>query len=148
MVAQEIRKLAEESNKFTEEIEVIIQELAEKTGMAVDTMEETRDIIRSQAESVEDTHNKYVGIADSIEDMKKHIEAINESEKLMEQKKNDVINIMQNLSAISEENAAGTEEASASVEEQTAAMAEIASASESLARLADEMQQSVIKFKF
>ncbi len=148
VVAQEIRKLAEESNKFTEEIEVIIQELAEKTGMAVDTMEETRDIIRSQAESVEDTHNKYVGIADSIEDMKKHIEAINESEKLMEQKKNDVINIMQNLSAISEENAAGTEEASASVEEQTAAMAEIASASESLARLADEMQQSVIKFKF
>lgn len=116
--------------------------------MAVATMEEARGLIKSQAESVEITHNKYIGIAASIEGMKKYIDAINESEKLMEQKKNDVIDILQNLSAISEENAAGTEEASASVEEQTAAMAEIANASEALAKLADEMQQSVIKFKF
>lgn len=148
VVAQEIRKLAEESNKFTEEIEAIIKDLAEKTNMAVVTMEEASDLLRSQTESVEITHNKYMGIAASIEGMKKHIDAINESEKLMEQKKNDVIDILQNLSAISEENAAGTEEASASVEEQTAAMAEIANASEALAKLADEMQQSVIKFKF
>lgn len=148
VVAQEIRKLAEESNKFTEEIEAIIKDLAEKTNMAVATMEEARGLIKSQAESVEITHNKYIGIAASIEGMKKYIDAINESEKLMEQKKNDVIDILQNLSAISEENAAGTEEASASVEEQTAAMAEIANASEALAKLADEMQQSVIKFKF
>lgn len=148
VVAQEIRKLAEESNKFTEEIEAIIKDLAEKTNMAVVTMEEASDLLRSQTESVEITHNKYMGIAASIEGMKKHIDAINESEKLMEKKKNDVINILQNLSAISEENAAGTEEASASVEEQTAAMVEIANASESLAKLADEMQQSVIKFKF
>lgn len=148
VVAQEIRKLAEESNKFTEEIEAIIKDLAEKTNMAVATMEEARGLIKSQAESVEITHNKYIGIAASIEGMKKYIDAINESEKLMEQRKNDVIDILQNLSAISEENAAGTEEASASVEEQTAAMAEIANASEALAKLADEMQQSVIKFKF
>jgi len=148
VVAQEIRKLAEESNKFAEEIESIIQELAEKTGVAVATMEETREIIESQARSVRMTNEKYMGIAASIEDMKKYVAAINESEKLMETKKNEVINIIQNLSAISQENAAGSEEASASVEEQTAALAEIANASEALAKLADEMQQSIIKFKY
>lgn len=89
-----------------------------------------------------------MGIAASIEDMKKYIAEIYESEKLMEDKKNDVINIIQNLSAISQENAAGTEEASASIEEQTAAIAEISNASEALAKLADEMQQSIIKFKY
>jgi len=148
VVAQEIRKLAEESNRFAEEIEKIIQELTEKTGMAVTTVEKTRDIIESQARSVGMTNEKYMGIAVSIEDMKKYISEIKESEKLMDNKKNDVINIIQNLSAISEENAAGTEEASASIEEQTAAIAEIANASEALAKLADEMQQSIIKFKY
>jgi methyl-accepting chemotaxis protein len=148
VVAQEIRKLAEESNKFAEEIEAIIQELTEKTGMAVTTMEETREIVESQARSVGMTNEKYMGIAASIEDMKKYIAEIYESEKLMEDKKNDVINIIQNLSAISQENAAGTEEASASIEEQTAAIAEISNASEALAKLADEMQQSIIKFKY
>jgi methyl-accepting chemotaxis protein len=37
-------------------------------------------------------------------------------------KKTQIINVVENLSAISEENAASTEEASASVEEQTTSM--------------------------
>lgn len=147
VVAQEIRKLAEESNRFTEEISAIIQELSQKTGIAVKTMQEVGVIVQSQAESVEMTNNKFAGIAHSIENMKELIVNIDESEALMEAKKSEVIHVIQNLSAISQENAATTEEASASIEEQTASIAEIANASESLAQLANEMQESVIKFK-
>ncbi|SHI99992.1 methyl-accepting chemotaxis protein [Lutispora thermophila] len=148
VVAQEIRKLAEGSNKFTGEIEEIIRELTAETGMAIDVMEDARKVIELQAESVEVTNEKYAGIAISIEDMKKYVGEINKSEQLMEAKKNDVIQIMQNLSAIAQENAAATEEVYASVEEQTAAIAEIADASEALARMSDEMRQSIIKFKY
>ncbi len=42
VVAEEIRKLAEESNKFTEEIAEIIHELTEKTSNSVNTMEEVK----------------------------------------------------------------------------------------------------------
>ena len=148
VVAQEIRKLAEESNRFTEEIGLIINELAEKTGSAVNTMQEVGVIVQSQNESVGMTNTKFEGIANTIEDMRKIIININESELLMEAKKDEVIEVIQNLSAISEENAAGTEEASASVEEQTASMMEIANASEALAQLANEMQESIIRFKY
>lgn len=148
VVAEEIRKLAEESNRFAEEIAEIINELTEKTGNSVNTMEEVSKIAESQKESVELTHNKFEGIAYSIDDIKKLINSIYESGQQMEVKKDEIISVLQNLSAISEENAAGTEEASASVEEQTASVEEIANASEALAQLAIEMQESVAKFKY
>ena len=61
--------------------------------------------------------------------------------------KDRLVELMQQLSAISEENAASTEEASAPVEEQTASMNEIANASESLSQLAVDMFTDVIKVK-
>jgi len=148
VVADEIRKLAEQSNSFTKEIGGIIKELTDKTGHAVLTMKEMGRLVESQAESVELTNEKFKGIDSAIEKVKETIVAVNQSGQEMEVKKNGIIEIMENLSAIAQQNAAGTEEASASVEEQTASMMEIASASESLARLSEEMQESTAKFKY
>ncbi len=148
VVADEIRKLAEQSNAFTEEIFVVIKELTNKTGIAVETMKEVGKIVESQTKSVEMTNEKFEGIATAIEKMKEVINGINQSGEEMETKQIQIISIIENLSAISEENAAGTQEASASVEEQTAAMAEIAHASEALAKLAEEMQIGISKFKY
>jgi len=148
VVAEEIRKLAEQSNAFTGEIAKVIQELISKTGCAVNTIQEVSTIAESQTESVENTNEKFKGIADAIEKMKKAIDIINQSGYEMEGKKDQIIGSIENLSAISEENAAATEETAASVEEQTASMDQIANASESLAKLAEEMQESILKFKF
>ncbi|WFD10929.1 methyl-accepting chemotaxis protein [Tepidibacter hydrothermalis] len=147
VVADEIRKLAEQSNAFTDEIATVIQDLISKTVHAVNTMNEVGKIVESQANIVEVTNQKFEGIATSIENMKKVLNLINESGNEMEAKKDQIIQIIDNLSAISDENAAGTEEVSASVEEQTASMNQISNASETLAKLAEEMQSSVSKFK-
>ena len=148
VVADEIRKLAEESNRFTEDITVVVTDLNNKTNHAVTTMEEVTSITELQSKNVSDTNDKFIGIANSIENMSSVIHMINESGKQMIEKKDMIIEIIQNLSAISEENAAGTQEASASVEEQTATMAEIASASEGLGRLAIDLQEGISKFKY
>lgn len=148
VVADEIRKLAEEANKFTGEIDIIIKELTSKTEIAVDTMKGVQETVKFQTDSVEMTNSKFKGIAESIEDVKIVIQALNKSEKQMNEKKNEIITVIQNLSSISEENAAGTEQASASVEEQTASMEEIANASEALAKLSEELQKNINKFKY
>lgn len=148
VVADEIRKLAEESNRFTGEIEEIIGELIKKTNTAVGTMNEVKEIVKTQVDSVGKTNEKFEGIAGAIESITILIARANEFGHEMESKKNEMISVIQNLSAISEENAAGTEEASASVEEQASSMEEIASASESLAQLADEMRGNIEKFKY
>lgn len=147
VVAEEIRELAEQSNEFTEEISTIINDLTEKTSTAVQVMEEVGEIVGSQSASVEMTDIKFDGISDSIEEMKKVINEVNESSKEMAIQKEEISKIIEHLSAISQENAAASQEASASVEEQTAGMSEIAKASEELARIADELNMQVEQFK-
>ena len=147
VVADEIRKLAEQSNEFTEEISTVINNLIDKTLMAVEVMEEVEAIVDSQTTSVNMTSNKFDGIAQSIEEMKNIIDIVNESSNEMASQEAKITEIMQNLSAISQENAAASEEASASVEEQTASMHEVSSASEELASIAEELNNQVEKFK-
>ena len=146
VVADVIRKLAEESNKFTEEISSVINDLTDKTSSGVKTMEELEKVVSSQSKSVEITNNKFQGIAEAIEEMRAVINKVSDSSDEMEHKKEDIISIIENLSAISEENAAATQEASASVEEQTAAMAEISNSSEELAKIAEELNMRVNQF--
>lgn len=147
VVAEEIRKLAEESNKFTEEINIIITDLDNKTTDGVELMKEVGNIVASQSESVDITNEKFNGIARAIEIMRDLIHNVNNSSQLMAHKEEDITEIINNLSAISQETAAGTEEASASVEEQTVAVGEIANASEELAKIAEELNEQVRKFK-
>ncbi|HHU71457.1 MAG TPA: methyl-accepting chemotaxis protein, partial [Clostridiales bacterium] len=148
VVAEEIRKLAEQSNKFTDEISDIIEVLINNTGASVQEFEIVGEIMKSQTASVNNTIDKFNGIRDAIVRVQEIIERLNKSGQVMNSKKEEMIETMENLSAISEENAAGTEEASASVELQTSSMVEIANASESLAKLAEELQVEISKFKY
>lgn len=147
VVAEEIRKLAEQSNNFTDEIYKIIEELMEKTSENVKIVEEARGIVHSQTESVKRTKVKFKGIAYAIESMKKVIHTISDSSNSMEEKKDKIISVMEQLSTISKENAAGSEEDVASVEEQTASLQQITVASESFAGFAQDIQTSVGRFK-
>lgn len=148
VVANEIKKLAEQSNEFTKEIGVVIGELTEKTQEAVSTIDDVGKMMALQSESVQATNEKFEGISHAIENTKKLIEELNHSGLLMEGKKNEIVDIIQNLSAISEENAAGTQQASAAIEEQTASIEEIYNASESLSELANGMKENISKFKY
>ncbi len=148
VVADEIRKLAEQSNNFTEEITKTIKELTEDTKNAVNTMKSIEKTTQSQTESVELTNIKFEGIAGAIDKMEEAIQSIHKIGREMDNDKNQMIGVIQNLAAISEENAAGTQEASASVEEQTASMEQISNASEQLAILANEMKESISVFKY
>jgi len=147
VVAEEIRKLADDSNKFTKEIKEIVMGLIGKTTSAVTTMQAVEDLIAEQDAVMEATRIKFDGISDSVEKTKEAISILNKTGQIMNEKKNEIIDVIQSLSALSQENAAGTEEASASVEQQTASMLQIAEASEELAKLAEEMQKSISKFK-
>lgn len=147
VVADEIRKLAEQTSRFTGEIEMVIEELTEKTEIAVETMEKVGGIVEAQGKGIMETNEKFMGIDKAIEEMKTSIKSLSASGHHMESKKNEIIVLMQNLSAIAQENAAGTEEASASVEEQTASMEEVSSSTSNLAEVAESLKEALSKFK-
>ena len=146
VVADEIRKLAEQSNSFTSEITIVIEELKSKSQNAVDKVQDVIAIVDVQANSVKLTEEKFEQIAVSIDQVKEVIQKLNDSSKLMENNKNTILKLMQNLSAIASDNAAGTQQASASIEEQTAAIEEIANSSEGMAQIAQELSMLIQKF--
>ncbi len=147
VVAEEIRKLAEDSTKFTGEIRIIIDDLKEKSSSAVERMQKATEIAieqdlqskvsRAKFDEIEKSVIKSQGIVKRVADNSKHIESKND----------EIIGVIERLSAIAEENAAATEEASANVDTQTNSINEISSASNSLAEIAHELQSEVSEFK-
>lgn len=147
VVAEEIRKLAEQSTVSTKTIDDALSKLQSNSRGSVEAIKKVLTIIENQVESVKTSEKKYKEIAIAIKNSEKAVIELNNSTTELEVRKNNIINIMQNLSAIAEENAASTEEVSASTEEQTAAMEEISNSCSNLSKLADELQHSIDKFK-
>lgn len=147
VVADEIRKLADQSNLFTEEITTIIEELKATTEESVSTMEEVGTIVDAQYQGVFDTRERFKLIAFAIESIKNGVRTIDDSNVKVNSKKDELLIIVESLSAIAEENAASTQESSAAIEEQAAGMGEIADLSGQLAKLAEQLNVLVEKFK-
>ncbi|HKL42793.1 MAG TPA: methyl-accepting chemotaxis protein [Clostridia bacterium] len=147
VVAEEIRKLAEESDQFSETIAIIVKNLQSEVSQAVEEINNMTTIVHNQSKGVNRTKDKFDGIAKSIEKTTQLIEILTKSSDEMKNKKEDILQSIHNLSEISETNAAATEEVSASVQEQTASMDEIANSSQSLLTLADATKEMINKFK-
>ncbi len=147
VVAEEIRKLAEDSTRFTNEIRNIIDDLKQKSQEAVDKMNEVGKIVLEESNQTLITQEKFVEIENSVERSKVIVRNIIQNSKSIEDKNAQITGIIQNLSAIAQENAATTQEASASVETQTQSINDISSASSNLAEIASELQNEVSNFR-
>lgn len=139
VVADEIRKLAEESNQFTSEISFVVEELLSKTAHAVEYVHALERAVELQNASVVEATTKFSGISEAIEKMKMTIMAVNETENKMLKQKNRIVAIIEQLSAVSEQNAASSEEVSASIDVQLKAMEEVTTLSEHLSEMAEKL---------
>lgn len=147
VVADEIRKLAEQSGSFTNEIVGIVSELSQRMNEAVETVQKSNQISVEQTNQVENVKSRFEAISHSLNRMKETVASLNTTGNEMDQQKDDILSVIEKLSAISEENAAGTQQASASMEEQTATIEEIAQTGSNLEKLAIELSTSVERFE-
>ncbi len=147
VVAEEIRKLAEDSTKFTDEIRVIIESLKQKAQSAVDRMEAVGKIVASQDDQAKITKDKFDEIEEAVVEGEVIVKQVSESSKKIEQSNTQIISVIENLSAIAQENAATSEEVSANVDIQTQSIDDISHASNDLADIASELKAEVAVFK-
>lgn len=148
VVADEIKKLAEESSDFAQEIEKVVEELMIKTQGSVEIMGRMGETTQMQRDCVFSTTKAFEKIAHKLQEVNNQVQKADHSGNIMALKKDEMVGIIQNLSAIAQQNAAGTQEASASVEEQAATVQEIAGASESLSNLSIKLQKLVSVFTY
>lgn len=147
VVADEIRKLAEQSSGSTMSIDKIVNDLQTNAKDAVATIERVSDIANEQTNSVINSKDKYILIDEAMQEVKMVVEQLNTSGVEMEKMKDEILDTLQNLSAVAEENSAATEQVTASMEEQAASMEEIADASQGLSDLAQNLQSIIKRFK-
>jgi|GEM_PF-2770394 len=147
VVAEEIRKLADQASKSTKEIEDIVKVLKEKSNVAVKDMKNLAGTIADQGEAVNETKGIFKDLSNAIDSTKEETYGVESYVDLMLGKKDEIVDVINQLASIAEENAASTEEASAATEEQTASMEEIQSASEQLTNLSYDLMEVVGEFK-
>jgi len=147
VVAAEIQKLAEQSNESAKHIEEIIAELISDSEKAVDTMHEVKEIIHAQSDHVEQTDMAFNDIADGVNQSIDGINSISNKAKMLDEARTSVVDIVQNLNAIAEENAACSQETSASVTEVTAIIEDISDKSSTLRHIAEELDSGMSIFK-
>lgn len=147
VVATEIGKLASETNDLTSKIENIIRDLIQEMDLAVSVIESMQESAKQQAESVVDTEKKFNLIAENIQDMESRCQTLDQSTRDMEESKGVIIGVVNNLSAISQENAACMQEAAASVEEQTRSIHSVSESSQYVATLAEKLTKEIHQFK-
>lgn len=147
VVASQIQKLAEESNSSASSIADVIETLSFESKNTVDAMNNMHDIITEQQVKLAETERGFkevgVGIQSSIE----QIEEIRSDSEKVDEARSKITDIIQNLSAISEQNAAATEETSASMQELNSTMAILAEKSEQLGNVAVKMSDDLKFFK-
>lgn len=147
VVADEIRKLAEDSAKSTSQIDLMLKELVSNATKAIKTSEDVKSIIQEQVVSVDETKEKYDAIAKAIHFSTLEIEKMANLGLKMEDNRVEVMQVVESLAAIAQENAASAEETAASTEEMLSTMEEVTSASDVLNSLASELESIIKTFK-
>jgi len=148
VVAAQIQKLAEQSNESARQIEEITDSLIRDSEVAVATMDAVRDIIAEQSANVEKTGTGFADVKTGIDSSIESVEMISSSMEKLDEARIRVVDVVQNLTAIAEENAASTEETSASVTEVTATIENMAEQAAGLREVAGKLNKSIDVFQF
>ncbi len=151
VVADEVRKLAEQSETALKQIGDIIKQMQGETKHTVQLIGQTSEVMIDQGEAVKETNLAFRSIKEKVEANSKLIMEISASINEMVQQRDLIIQNASDITAISQDTAAGTQEVTASIEETTASMEqlnELAFELESYSReLFEELQKFVIDKK-
>lgn len=146
VVADEVRKLAEESSNSASEIARIINEIKDQSGKAIESMQtntesvnQGTDIINKVKGSFDQINTHATETVNNIYDISSAIEQINKGGEAVKIAIDQIKETAENMSLSTQETASFTEE-------QNASMEEISNSAEHLANLAQELQNSVNKF--
>lgn len=147
VVANQIQKLADQSNASTDSIDDIINELINDSNEAVRTMEKVREIINNQSENVINTEAIVNQVRRGIEDSIRGIETIEGRTIALNEARASIVEVVQGLSAVAEQNAASTEETSAATAEVANSFNEVTESAGLVRSTADEIANSMSNFQ-
>ncbi|MCD7825829.1 MAG: methyl-accepting chemotaxis protein [Clostridiaceae bacterium] len=147
VVANQIQKLAEQSNESAQRIAEIINELLNDSENTVTVMTEVEKIVNEQQEKLTQTKDQFGQVSQGIVDSRDETSSIKTQTGACDSARVKVVDVITNLSAISEENAASTQETTASMQELNATINLLAESAANLSKLSDTLEEEMTFFQ-
>jgi methyl-accepting chemotaxis protein len=148
VVANQIQKLAEQSNESAQRIAEIIKELLIDSENTVSVMNEVQEIVDEQQEKLKETQRQFNDVSRGIDSSSDETSGIKDQTTHCDSARNKVVDVITNLSAISEENAASTQQTTASMQELNATINLLAESANNLTKLSEDLEKRISFFHF
>ncbi|WP_027410554.1 methyl-accepting chemotaxis protein [Anoxybacteroides tepidamans] len=147
VVAQEVQKLANQTDESTKTISEAIEEINEQANVVLKLNQQDFEDIVKGVEIVEDNGRLFHSIFESVEQLAKGVDTIAKSTTDLYQASDTVLTSVQEIAAISEQGVAVIQEISASAIQQNDTIESLKQQNSELKLLADHLQDMIKKFK-
>ena len=147
VVADEIRKLAEQSSVSANKIEEIIDEIVDSTSKAVKIAMEAQEIVHEQEVAVSSTTSSFENIDNQIKKLSRALEDILVSVQEIDSARIQTLAAIENISAVSEENASASTTVNDAAAKQLDMVVQLEETAKILSEHANELAESIKQFK-
>ncbi|MDY5576452.1 MAG: methyl-accepting chemotaxis protein [Lachnospiraceae bacterium] len=146
VVADSIKKLAEQSMDATGQIRDIVGAIDGETQAVVNIANQADSIIKQQSSAVSDTQASFDAMSKDVEELLDKVASIINNVSEMEKEKEDSVEKMQNISAVTEEVVASVSVVSSKAQQQVTIVDELQDLSEKLSEQALQLDASMQQF--
>ncbi|MBC2457742.1 methyl-accepting chemotaxis protein [Clostridium beijerinckii] len=147
VVANEIRNLAEKSNKASDNINILLKDVSNDTNDVVSVTNDVNLELKQQINIIQDSISDFKEIMKAINNILPQIEEINVTIENINDKKNQIVETINSISSISEENSASSKELAASTEEITKSSQSLAETAELFEDNSNKLIKQISNFK-
>ena len=146
VVAEEIKMLSDQSEQSASKIRDIISSLISTVGEANEAVKNVSDIITRQNKDIEDTEKAFSRVMSCVKKSEQQVEEISNKNDVLGEAKDAITELISNLSAIAQENAAMSCESNLSMEDLGREMTSIMSEIDKTSQVAEELTANLEKF--
>ncbi|QHN48988.1 methyl-accepting chemotaxis protein [Geobacillus stearothermophilus] len=146
VVADEVRKLAEQSAQSAQQIAELIAAIQEETVHAVQSMESVVNEVTAGTNVIRASGEMFARIRAAVDEVAAQIRDVSTAVSDMVSSSEQMVRSVRLVADVAESTSAGAQEVSAATEEQLASMEEISASAASLSKMADDLQAIVNKF--
>lgn len=147
VVASEIQKLSSQSDSTASKIQEIITDLQNDSKETLEVMRSTEVLVREQYEKLAATKERFKEVGNGINVSKHGTDVIKGNAQVCDSSRVTVVDVISNLSAISEENAASTQQTTSSMQELNATINILAETAAKVKEVSDQLNEDMKYFK-
>ena len=147
VVADEVRKLAEQSQVAAKHIADLIREIQTQTTKAVEFMETGTQEVKLGSQLVGDAGKTFSEIVTKVDKVTLDVKLVVAEIKKIVQERDSMVKLIDNLEVIGTKTSDQSQNVSATVEEQAATLEQLAAVSRSLSEMSQELHKVVNSFK-